>query len=57
MLISNSWLENLMQVDPYLVTLMSLILLLNPDFYALKNRQNMEDLQLKYILILQRYLK
>ena len=43
--------------DQNLVMLMTLILTLNADFYALKNKQRMESLQLKYVLLLQRYLK
>jgi len=43
--------------DNSLVTLMSLILALNADFYPLKSREIMENIQLKYILILQRYLR
>ena len=36
---------------------MALILAFNADFYTLVNRDRVEQIQLKYIMILQRYLR
>ena len=36
---------------------MTLILAFNADFYTLVNRDRVEKIQLKYIMILQRYLR
>ena len=40
-----------------MVGLMALILAFNADFYTLVNRDRVEKIQLKYIMILQRYLR
>jgi len=45
------------EINIWLVTLLSLILALHADFYPLKSKNIMEKLQLKYILLLQRYLR
>jgi len=45
------------QFDPLMVALMTLILAFHADFYTLVNRERVEKVQLKYIIILQRYLK
>ena len=36
---------------------MTLILTFNADFYYLVNRESVEKIQIKYIMMLQRYLK
>eukprot|EP00092_Neocalanus_flemingeri_P023610 GFUD01025604.1.p1 GENE.GFUD01025604.1~~GFUD01025604.1.p1 ORF type:complete len:567 (+),score=140.62 GFUD01025604.1:112-1812(+) len=43
--------------DYWMVTLMSLILVFNADFYTLVSRDRVEKIQLKFIMILKRYLK
>jgi len=43
--------------DGPLVLIMTMILIFNPDFSAIVHREKVEKLQLKYILLLQRYLK
>ena len=40
-----------------MIGLLTFILLFNADFYALQNRDRVEKIQLKYIMILQRYLR
>ena len=37
--------------------LMTLILAFHPDFYILINRDKVEMIQLKYVMMLQRYLR
>ena len=40
-----------------MVVLMALILVFNADFYTLVNRDRVERIQMKYTLILQKYLR
>ena len=40
-----------------MVVLMALILVFNADFYTLVNRDRVEKIQIKYTLILQKYLR
>lgn len=43
--------------DFLMVVLMTLILAFNADFYTLVNRDSVEKVQMKYIMLLQRYLR
>lgn len=45
------------EMDPNMVLLMTVILLFNPETTNIVEREKVESLQLKYILLLQRYLK
>ena len=45
------------QFDTTMVVLMTLILVFHADFYTLINRDKLEKIQMKYIMILHRYLR
>jgi hypothetical protein len=47
----------LFQFDCSLALLLTLILLFNPDFNPLLTRSVVEPIQLKYVILLQRYLR
>jgi hypothetical protein len=40
-----------------MIGLLTFILLFNADFYTLQNRDRVEKIQMKYIMVLQRYLR
>ena len=48
---------NFFQFDCCMNVLMTLILAFHPDFYFLINKDKVEKIQLKYIMMLQRYLR
>ena len=46
-----------LQFDYLLVSLMTLILAFNADFYTLVKRDKVEEIQMKYIMMLKRYIR